>query len=122
MKERVPLVNLDKTFENQSNALLWNEWDEIPMAWNVTAGLAGRKFCPIAAPSEPAILHFSGYIKPWEHRSGSRFQQAYEQASREQHYVPAATPRRWSAVSIYDRWVRPWSYPFERIAWERCWF
>ena len=102
------------------NAVAWSDWDELPARWNLPSS-AGRSFdrtSPDAA-TDPALVHFSGRMKPWKVRTGSRFDAEYRNAlarlgSR------IASPHASSmerACGLYDRSIRPACYPLERALW-----
>ena len=110
------------------NAVLHGRWARLADRWNVVGGLTGRgRLEPkgvepdrlAAAARDPAIVHFSGHLKPWIYaRLGSRWADAYADALREacpgyrvERSLTAAT------VSFYDRRLRTLLQPLERLAW-----
>jgi len=110
------------------NAVIKNRWKPLDYRWNLTASLAGRDhFQPrdvdsgrlAEAVADPAIVHFSGYMKPWNVPGlGSRWADTYDRALLE--VVPGhrrkRTARAW-ALSFYDRSLRTYLYPVERKLW-----
>jgi lipopolysaccharide biosynthesis glycosyltransferase len=110
------------------NAVLHNRWKPLEDRWNVVGGLAGRpRLGPngieasrmAAAVRDPAIVHFSGYLKPWVYDPlGSRWARAYRQTLFEvypgyrfEHSVKSL------CLTFYDRRLRTVLYPLERLAW-----
>ena len=110
------------------NAVIKNRWQPVDYRWNLTASLAGRDhYHPrhvdpgrlAEAVADPAIVHFSGSMKPWNvSRLGSRWTHAYDRALFEVFpgYSRTRTARAW-ALSFYDRTLRTYLYPLERTLW-----
>ena len=112
------------------NAVVKNRWKRLDYRWNLTASLAGRShYRPrdvdpdrlAWAVADPAIIHFSGYLKPWDvPRLGSKWASAYERSLRE--VLPdhrRGHTARARALSFYDRSLRTYLYPVERSLWQR---
>lgn len=102
------------------NAVAWNDWDELPARWNLPS-TAGRSFDRTSpdAVAEPALVHFSGRMKPWRARTGSRFDADYRHAIARLGSRIAArdlSGEDW-ALGLYDRTIRPLCYPLERALW-----
>lgn len=102
------------------NAVAWNVWDELPARWNLpsTAGRSFDRTHPDAA-SDPALVHFSGRMKPWRVRTGSRFDAEYRRALGRlgapiARLGPSPSDR---LCGLYDRTIRPLCYPLERTLW-----
>ena len=102
------------------NATAWNEWHELPGRWNMPS-TAGRSFDRTSpeALSDPGLVHFSGRMKPWTARTGSRFDADYRRAMAR---LGARIARPDSSPSnrlcgLYDRTIRPLCYPLERALW-----
>ena len=72
-----------------------------------------------AAVLDPAIVHFSGYLKPWVYdRLGSRWASAYREVLLE--VYPDYRFRRSaksSCLSFYDRRLRTVLHPLEQLTW-----
>lgn len=102
------------------NAVLVGDWTEADERWNRSVnaerlGLAG------AVP--PAILHYSGTLKPWTHRVGSRLHAVYYS------HLDRTAWRGWrpeaslaaSVLDLYQRsLLRRVLHPLEQI-WFRRW-
>jgi lipopolysaccharide biosynthesis glycosyltransferase len=102
------------------NATAWNDWSCLGPRWNIAAS-EGRPFhrSDSGAACPPALVHFSGRMKPWRFRTGSRFDADYRRALAQ---VSARgwdrTPRlREQALGLYDRTFRRALYPVERALW-----
>lgn len=112
------------------NAVIKNRWKPLDYRWNLTASLAGRShYRPrdvdrerlAWAVADPAIIHFSGYLKPWDvPRLGSKWARVYEHALLEAlpgHRRKQSAKAR--ALSFYDRSLRTYLYRAERTLWQR---
>jgi lipopolysaccharide biosynthesis glycosyltransferase len=102
------------------NAAASDEWHELPERWNVPS-TAGRSFDRTGADaiSDPGLVHFSGRMKPWRARTGSRFDAEYRRAMAR---LGSRIARPGSSLSdrlcgLYDRTTRPLCYPLERALW-----
>ena len=102
------------------NATAWNDWASLDPRWNVPAAV-GRPFhCgDPGAALRPAVVHFSGRMKPWRFRTGSRFDADYQEvlgrtSARARHPAPT---RRERVLGLYDRTLRSALYPLERALW-----
>ncbi len=106
------------------NAVAWDDWVPLEERWNLPM-TAGRWFAqtPAAALSDPAIIHYSGRIKPWCTTHGGRFFDAYSGALeyvRERHAVSLfETFDRSQMLGLYDRSLRSVIYPLEKFLWNR---
>ncbi|MEO2046588.1 MAG: glycosyltransferase [Pirellulales bacterium] len=106
------------------NAVAWDDWVPLEERWNLPM-TAGRWFAqtPAAALSDPAIIHYSGRIKPWCTTHGGRFFDAYSGALeyvRERHDVSLfETFDRSQMLGLYDRSLRSVIYPLEKFLWNR---
>ena len=111
---------VDYLHQEALNATVWDDWLPIAARWNVAA-TAGSWFDPTPddAVSSPAIVHFSGRMKPWRMRSGSRFAAAYADVlSRVTGRIPRpAQSWRDHMLGLYDRTLRSACHPCERFLW-----
>lgn len=110
------------------NAVMHNRWKRLHDRWNIIGGSAGRAhFTPRGidpslmtdALRKPAIIHFAGYLKPWIYRGlGSIWSGAYTDALF-QVFPDYRFERTWKTLSIsfYDRHLRTYLYPLERLVW-----
>ena len=111
------------------NAVIQNRWKPLDYRWNLTAGLVARahhqpKQIDVAqlerAVANPAIVHFSGYLKPWIlARLGSRWASDYERALFEVfpgHRFDSTLRAR--SCSFYDRALRTYFYALEKTLWK----
>ncbi|MEQ1757187.1 MAG: glycosyltransferase family 8 protein [Vicinamibacterales bacterium] len=110
------------------NAVLRGRWTRLADRWNIIGGAAGRAhFRPrgveqariTAAVDDPAIIHFAGYLKPWLYSGlGSLWARAYAdcltQVCPDHTFERSARAR---VTSFYDRSLRTYLYPLERLAW-----
>lgn len=100
------------------NAVLWKQWLQLEPRWNVIASTAGRTSAP--SVTSPAIVHFSGYFKPWKLRLKSRYARDYERFLA--HHAPQVRQDkslRGRLLSFYDLYVRDYAYPIERALWKQ---
>jgi lipopolysaccharide biosynthesis glycosyltransferase len=110
------------------NAVLHDRWKPLEDRWNVVGGLAGRRHLEpkgiessrmAAAVQDPAIIHFSGYLKPWVYDGlGSRWAGMYREALFEvypdyrfEHSVKSF------CLTFYDRRMRTVMHPLEHLVW-----
>jgi len=101
------------------NAVTWNDWLRLDRRWNVFGSLVRRDGARAAV--QPAVVHFSGRMKPWLAPVGGPFEEAYRSTMDSLGLErPPLGPRR-RALSLYDRYGRSRLYPLERLAWKRGW-
>ena len=110
------------------NATVTN-WKPLSLRWNVTASITGRPFFRAAgldpveyrqAVAAPSLLHFSGRVKPWRTRSGSRYASLYRDwSSRVSDPLRGDVLARDRWVGFYDRHLRDAFYRVERFVWDR---
>ena len=101
------------------NGVLWDSWLPLDSRWNDTAGLAR-----LSGRHDAHILHFSGYFKPWRMRLGGPQGEEYAHFMKlaAQRYPGIVMPSPPTTVgTIYDRFLRPLTYPLEHAAWQRGW-
>lgn len=126
LERRQRSVNLAD--QDALNAVLRGRWTRLADRWNIIGGAAGRAhFRPrgvelariTAAVKDPAIIHFAGYLKPWVYSDlGSLWASAYADCLLQ--VFPNHTFERSARArltSFYDRSLRPYLYPLERLAW-----
>jgi len=105
------------TFWDQEalNAVLCDGlWQPLPERWNVHPSLPAIPGMP--APLDPAVIHFSGSLKPWIHRGtddwSHRFDAVVDRTpwagSRPSHNLATKLARRWQHSRL-----RTWLYPLE---------
>jgi lipopolysaccharide biosynthesis glycosyltransferase len=102
------------------NAALWNDWRPLDPRWNLIASIAGRPYDPQrrTAPTDPGIVHFAGPFKPWRIRTGGPFAAQYgELAARQGGGAPGRRSLDTRLFGFYDRYLRTYLYPCERVLW-----
>jgi lipopolysaccharide biosynthesis glycosyltransferase len=110
------------------NAVLRGRWTRVDDRWNITGGAAGRAHFDAsgigrsrmtAALQRPALIHFSGHLKPWLYPDlGGRWSDAYRDALLD--LCPGyrfERSLRTTAATFYDRHLRTYLYPLERLVW-----
>lgn len=102
------------------NGVAWNDWSPLDLRWNMHASQdrsPGRR--DAVNVSAPAIVHFSGRMKPWRFRTGSRFDAEYQRALERAgvHEWRTAPSLRDRILGLYDRNLRGTLYPLERALW-----
>lgn len=99
------------------NAVAWNDWLPLPARWNLPP-TAGRLF-DAAPQGDPAIVHFSGRMKPWRMRVGGRFAGNYAAtlARVDPRLARPAAALGDRLLGGYDRTIRPLCRPLERLLW-----
>lgn len=112
---------VDFLHQEALNAVLGDRCRSLPARWNLLGGVAGRRFerPESEAWRDPAIVHFAGRLKPWRTRVGGRFEDAYR-AALERAGLEASRSRpgwRGALYSRYDRTMRDFLYPAERLLW-----
>ena len=100
------------------NAILWDGWLPLEDRWNLLGSLAGRPYGRSGGWRNPGIVHFAGRFKPWKAPIGGPFDEQYRS------YLSRLAPAITSTVkdrmlSVYDRRLRNFLYPFERALWKR---
>jgi lipopolysaccharide biosynthesis glycosyltransferase len=103
------------------NGIAWNDCSRLPQRWNTPAS-AGRGFgsAEPSDPDTPGIIHFSGRMKPWRLRTGSRYDAAYAAVlgSLATGLVRPATTHWERFLGIYDTTLRPAMLPLEHLLWK----
>lgn len=103
------------------NAVLSEDWHPLPARWNLLGGVAGRSFerPPSEAWRNPGIVHFAGRMKPWRMPVGGRFDGRYRIVlERLGEPSPGARPGwRETLCAHYDRKLRRFLFPLERMLW-----
>ena len=105
------------TFWDQEalNAVLCDGlWQPLPERWNVHPSLPAIPGMP--APLDPAVIHFSGSLKPWIHRGSDDWSRRFDAVvdrtewagSRPSQNLATQLARRWQ-----HSWLRPRLYPLE---------
>lgn len=96
------------------NVVFWGQWLQLPARWNLIASLAGRPYSSLPLSDTPGIVHFAGRFKPWLAPVGGPFQAHYARYLRGSRLRPDFFRR---CLSFYDRRLRGWMYPLERLLW-----
>ncbi|MBD3378585.1 hypothetical protein GF406_26395 [candidate division KSB1 bacterium] len=111
------------------NAVLHSAWKPLHYRWNVIGSIAGRGFFKakylnkkqyMESLSDPAIIHFGGYMKPWLIQTlGNKWDDEYNKVLADQE-LDFAYQRTTKAMfySLYDRYFRSCLYPVERAIWK----
>jgi lipopolysaccharide biosynthesis glycosyltransferase len=108
----------DFAHQGALNAVAWDDWLRLPRRWNAFGSLVRGAD---SRNGTPAIVHFSGRMKPWLAPVGGPFEPVYRETMASVGLVrPPAGPRR-RALSLYDRHARSRLYPVERLAWRLGW-
>lgn len=96
------------------NVVLRDRWLALDPQWNVIASLYQRRYspAPLAAVTQPALLHFAGRFKPWEVRTHGRTGEIYRSLCPA---LPGHWWQRW--LGFYDCYLRDWLYPLENWYW-----
>ncbi|MCP9818864.1 hypothetical protein KBZ18_05090 [Synechococcus sp. Cruz-9H2] len=89
-------------------------WQPLPVRWNVHPSLAPIPGSP--APPHPAVIHFSGRLKPWTHRGSDAWSRQFYAVvdrtdwagTRPVHRLSTDLARCWERSRL-----RPWFYPLE---------
>jgi lipopolysaccharide biosynthesis glycosyltransferase len=113
---------MDFFHQEALNAILWHRWRPLDERWNLIASLAGRPYGPRGAtvPLDAGIVHFAGAFKPWQMRTGGPFAARYGAfAAAQQGSGPATPSPRARLFGFYDRHLRDYLYPCERVLWNR---
>ncbi|MEM1129277.1 MAG: glycosyltransferase family 8 protein [Pseudomonadota bacterium] len=117
----------DQFHQEALNAVMWQEWKAVPDRWNLIAGLYGRSFGPYSRTGndDPAVLHFSGSIKPWRIKSDNPIFAAYlaelnrVKAELGEDTDPKTMSLRDRVLTVYDAHFRPYLYPVEHFLWNQ---
>ena len=111
------------------NAVLHSVWKPLHYRWNVIGSIAGRPFFKakhlnkkqyMESLSDPAIIHFGGYMKPWLiQKLGNKWDDEYNKVLANQglDFVHQRTAKA-AFYSLYDRYFRSCFYPLERAVWK----
>lgn len=108
------------TFWDQEalNAILaGGNWQPLPPRWNVHPTL--KRIQSKSAISEPAIVHFSGNLKPWTHLGSDAWSHRFYAVLDETEWStwrPASTLLTKLAKGYEQSRVRRWLYPIEAWA------
>jgi len=101
------------------NVAVAGRWRELDPAWNWNPGNGRRGAVADLEGTEPRILHFSGYLKPWRYRSEGAAHRIYYEALDETAWAGWRPPRRWwtRGVGTYEASrLRRFALPLERTA------
>jgi lipopolysaccharide biosynthesis glycosyltransferase len=91
------------------NAVLAADWLPLDQRWNALPG---------AALPDARIVHFAGRLKPWRARTAGPHGIAYHDELARLGLSEQGSPRD-AAIGLYDRFLRRFTYPFERFLWNR---
>ena len=110
---------LDFLHQGPLNAVLWNDWQQLDIRWNLPGSSAGRPHgrIPREAWQSPGIVHFAGRMKPWRAPVGGPFNEPYRQVLERVNPKPEPRTLRDTLQSCYDRYGRAFCYPLERLLW-----
>ena len=112
------------------NAVLSSSWKAIDLRWNVIASIAGRSFFEPQyldkeqykrAAKDPWIIHYAGYLKPWQANLGNPFDKIYKDYLAGQNWFNGEVSEDFSnkIFGFYDRHLRQLFYPIERFLWNK---
>jgi lipopolysaccharide biosynthesis glycosyltransferase len=111
------------------NAVLYSAWKPLHYRWNVIGSIAGRPFFKakhlnkkqyMESLSDPAIIHFGGYMKPWLiQKLGNKWDDEYNKVLANQGFdFVYQRSAKTAFYSLYDRYFRSCLYPVERAVWK----
>ncbi|MFN8222172.1 MAG: glycosyltransferase family 8 protein [Gaiellales bacterium] len=100
------------------NAVLSDDRLLLDQRWNVLGAAARRQ---AERARRPWIVHFAGRIKPWLAPIGGPYEATYRELLRRLEISRPVPDRKTRARSLYDRYLRPVTYPLEHAVWSRGW-